>query len=127
MHRAIVAICLVLAAALAGCGMKLPQQSPSAPAQPTSTPAVGSNPIHCGVDLNARAVQSAISSMELSEHHPLSIALGNFDPCATVSVVIVYPEGAAGSAVNWALMFHNGDYVGPATPTGYAYMDLNEG
>jgi LppP/LprE lipoprotein len=77
-------------------------------------------------DLNARAVQTAIRSMEVREG-PLDILRGNFDPCATLSVVLVYPKGASGSAVIQPLMFHEGDYVGPATPRGYSYMGLNEG
>mgnify|MGYP002147247600 CR=1 FL=1 len=56
----------------------------------------------------------------------LNQAEGNFDPCATLSAVLVYPYGAAGSAPEQTLLFHKGQYLGTATKNAYAYIRLNK-
>ncbi|WP_424064781.1 LppP/LprE family lipoprotein [Mycobacterium sp.] len=47
-------------------------------------------------------------------HEPQSI-LGNFDPCATLSVALITVEMGTRSSPEQALLFHDGNYVGTAT------------
>ena len=96
--------------------------SPS-PTPITTTPAVA-----CGVDNDAEPVRAAMSSLASSGgwRGGLNQAEGNFDPCATLSAVLVYPYGAAGSAPEQTLLFHKGQYIGTATKNAYAYIRLNK-
>lgn len=58
--------------------------------------------------------------------HGVAVADGNFDRRATLSTVIVYQYGAAGSSPVHALMFHKGQYIGTATADPYAYLHINK-
>jgi hypothetical protein len=87
-------------------------------------------PQGCGVNLAAPQIQAAINSVPTVPqgwpwgHEPQSI-LGNFDPCATLSVALITVEGATGSSPDQALLFHNGNYVGTGTSKAYAFTSLN--
>src|SRR5271166_4430788 len=78
-------------------------------------------PQGCGVNLAAPQIQAAINSVPTVpqgwpwSHEPQSI-LGNFDPCATLSVALITVQGATRSSPEQALLFHGGNYVGTATP-----------
>ena len=54
----------------------------------------------------------------------LNVVTGNFNPCATLSTVLV-TFGATGGAPIHALMFHNGTYVGTATKRSYAFRGFD--
>ena len=49
----------------------------------------------------------------------------NYDPCAELSTILVTVLGGTGSSPTQALMFHRGEYVGPATPTAYGSTGLD--
>jgi LppP/LprE lipoprotein len=97
---------------------------------PISTTAITNAPaVRCGLNLDADQVRSAMEALEKGDpgFAPSGVVQsgGNFDPCATLSTVLVYPYGASSSAPQVALMFHKGRYVGTATPAPYAYMQFN--
>jgi LppP/LprE lipoprotein len=85
----------------------------------------------CGVNLSAPEIQGAINSVPLVKdwpwnHDPRSFApSSNFDPCSTLSAVVITIEAATGSSPQQALLFHNGNYVGTATSRTYAFMSVN--
>jgi hypothetical protein len=87
----------------------------------------------CGVDLSAPQIQAAINSVPTVRgwawnHDPRSFGRSsNYDPCATLSAVIITIEAATGSSPDQALLFHNGDYVGTGTSTAYGFTSLNVG
>ncbi|WP_242456304.1 LppP/LprE family lipoprotein [Mycolicibacterium sp. P1-18] len=85
----------------------------------------------CGVDLNARQVRAAVKSLPpypgtnwTWSTDPASME-GNFDPCATLSTALVTVEMATGSSPITALMFHDGKYLGTATPKAYGFTSLD--
>lgn len=101
----------------------VPSATPASVEPPTARPSV-----ICGVDNDAEQVRAAMASLAspgMFGEGGLNQGAGNFDPCVTLSTVLVYPYGAAGSASVHALLFHDGQYVGTATPEPYAYMRLN--
>lgn len=49
----------------------------------------------------------------------------NYNPCASLSAVIITVEQATGSSPEQVLLFHNGDYVGTGTSKAYAFTSLN--
>lgn len=107
-----------------------PPPSPTALVPPTPLPVTRTAPpANCGVNLDADEVRTAMEAFE--KGNPgfatggVNQSGGNFDPCVTLSVVLVYPYGASSSAPQMALMFHKGQYVGPATSAAYAYMRFN--
>jgi hypothetical protein len=86
----------------------------------------------CGVNLNAPEIQDAINSAPPApngwawNHDPRSfIQSSNFDPCATLSAVVITIERATGSSPDQALLFHNGNYVGTGTSTAYGFTSVN--
>ncbi len=86
----------------------------------------------CGVDLIAPQIQAAINSVPPVpqgwpwNHNPRSFnSSSNYNPCATLSAVIITVEGATGSSPEQALLFHNGDYVGTGTSKAYSFTSLN--
>ena len=100
----------------------------SSSVSPLPAPAVGTPAVSCGVDNDAEPVRAAMASLAgpgMFGEGGLNQAEGNFNPCATLSTVLVYPYGAAGSSAVHALLFHNGRYTGTATPDPYAFMRLN--
>lgn len=101
----------------------VPSATPASVEPPTARPSV-----ICGIDNDAEQVRAAMASLAspgMFGEGGLDQGAGNFDPCATLSTVLVYPYGAAGSASVHALLFHDGQYIGTATPEPYAYMTLN--
>ncbi|MGK8485997.1 LppP/LprE family lipoprotein [Nocardia asiatica] len=85
----------------------------------------------CGINLHSPVIQAAIQIMP---HEPISHIpwltdprsfRGNFDPCSPLSVVIITIEGATGSSPSHVLMFHNGIFVGTATPKAHAFTSLD--
>lgn len=103
-----------------------PTTTGSSEPAPSTTPGQS-----CGVTLGAPAVQEAIAQLPPEPltgqswyTDPRSFE-GNFDPCATLSTVIVTIEGATGSSPNHALMFHHGTYLGTATEKAYGFTALD--
>ncbi len=99
----------------------------STPQQVQAAPAQG-----CGVNLSAPEIQAAINSVPTVpqgwrwNHDPRSFdPSSNYNPCATLSAVIITIEGATGSSPDQALLFHNGKYVGTGTSNAYAFTSLN--
>lgn len=86
----------------------------------------------CAVNLSAPEVQDAINSVPavpqgwLWNHNPRSFdPSSNYNPCATLSAVIITVEGATGSSPDQAMLFHNGNYVGTGTSKAYGFTSLN--
>lgn len=85
---------------------------------------------NCGVNLAAPEVRSAIDSLPrvsyggIWNHDPQSI-VGNYDACATLSAALVTVEGAQVGSPWQSLLFHDGRYVGTATPDAYVFTSLN--
>lgn len=86
----------------------------------------------CGVNLNAPAIQTAITALPaLPQSYPWSNKPSSFDPssnynpCATLSAVIITVTGATGSSPDLALLFHKGTSVGVATRKAYAFTSVN--
>jgi hypothetical protein len=111
-----------------------PLPSPTALFSPTPLPIIrtamtSAPPANCGVNLDADQVRTAMEVFE--QGNPgfapggVNQSGGNFDPCVTLSMALVYPYGASSGAPQMALMFHKGQYVGPATAAAYAYMRFN--
>jgi LppP/LprE lipoprotein len=57
--------------------------------------------------------------------HTLACSQRQFNPCATLSTVLVYPAGASSGTSLYALLFHDGTYVGTATPNSYVFSNFN--
>lgn len=95
-----------------------------------AAPAAQAAPPGCGIDLGADRVRSAVDSVPRVpegwpwSHNPRAFE-GNYDPCATLSAVIVTVEGATGSSPEQALLFHKGDYVGTGTAKAYPFTSMN--
>jgi len=83
--------------------------------------------VNCGVDLHSPTVSRAVELVEPTAMYPLDPdnAWGNFDPCAELSVALVPTAMGTGSSPVEALMFHEGEYVDKATPTGVGYLGFN--
>ena len=86
----------------------------------------------CGVNLSAAEIQGAIKSVPTVpegwpwNHNPQTFdPSSNYNPCATLSVVIITVEGATGSSPDQALLFHNGNFVGTGTSKAYAFTSVN--
>jgi hypothetical protein len=86
----------------------------------------------CGVNLSAPEIQAAINSVPMVpqgwpwSHNPRSFdPSSNYNPCASLSAVIITVEQGTGSSPNQAMLFHNGDYVGTGTSKAYAFTSLN--
>jgi hypothetical protein len=86
----------------------------------------------CGVNLGAPQIQAGISSVPPVpqgwpwNHNPKSFdPSSNYNPCATLSAVIITVEQATGSSPKQALLFRRGDYVGTGTSKAYAFTSVN--
>ncbi|WP_405163402.1 LppP/LprE family lipoprotein [Nocardia sp. NBC_01499] len=94
-------------------------------------PTTSSMPTGCGVDLSASVIQSAIAALPVERVTGAAWSTdprgfeGNFDPCATLSTVIITVQGATGSSPDQALLFHKGEYVGTATQDAYGFTSLD--
>lgn len=100
----------------------------AAAAAAVNAPRAHADPPGCGVNLSAPAIQAAINSLQtnVGEWDPKPAA-GNYNPCATLSTVEIHLKNATAGMPHHALLFHNGDYVGTATPNPYHYMHWNPG
>ncbi|WP_157195466.1 LppP/LprE family lipoprotein [Nocardia tenerifensis] len=126
--RPALVLCAGLVVAVAGCaddGGSTPTHAHSAAATTSGVPTA------CGVDLTAPVIQSAVAALPAE---PVTHAAwstdprgfeGNFDPCATLSTVIITVQGATGSSPNQALLFHKGSYIGTATPEAHGFTSLD--
>lgn len=82
------------------------------------------------MNLAAPQIQAAINSVPTVREgwpwgrEPQSY-LGNYNPCATLSVALISIEGGTGSSAWQALLFHDGNYVGTATTKAYSFTSLN--
>jgi hypothetical protein len=98
-----------------------------------SSPTAGAAPpgSQCGVNLTAPQIGLAVRSLPppirgIDALWDPNAYGGNFDPCATLSTALVTIQGATGSSPDHALLFHNGEYVGTATPVPYPFTSLNK-
>jgi hypothetical protein len=100
----------------------------------STAPAPSSAPsAPCRVDLAAPVIRAAVATLPVEpitkapwSTDPAGFA-GNFDPCGTLSTVIITVEGATGSSPNQALLFHKGSYVGTATADSHGFTSLDSG
>ncbi|WP_228001011.1 LppP/LprE family lipoprotein [Nocardia australiensis] len=104
----------------------LPATPPSASAASTAVSAR-----LCGVDLNSPVIQSAVATLPMEEStrslwstDPRTF-VGNFDPCVTLTTVIVTIDGATAESTNQALLFHQSAYIGAATRENYRFITLD--
>jgi hypothetical protein len=86
----------------------------------------------CGVNLDAPEIQGAINSVPKVQEgwawnrDPRSFdRSSNFNPCATLSAVVITIEHGTASSSDQALLFHNGNYVGTGTSTAYGFTSVN--
>lgn len=96
---------------------------PAAPAHAAPT---------CGPNMNAPEIQAAISSLPaLPQNYPWSSdpksfdPSSNYNPCSTLSVVIITVTGATGGSPDLALLFHEGGFAGVATSKAYPFTSVN--
>ena len=98
-------------------------------ATPVASPTPAAPSAHCGVDLTAPQIISAIRTVPpyagAGWSTDPSTFDGNYDPCATLSTALVTVDGATGSSPETALMFHDGAYLGTATSKAYGFTTLN--
>lgn len=86
----------------------------------------------CGVNLSAPEIETAIKSVPAlpqnaawdTNTHSFDSS-SNYNPCATLSTVIITVLGATGDSPDLALLFHKGTYVGVATAKAYAFTTVN--
>ncbi len=128
--RPVLVACAVLLLGCAGCAADR-QPAAAGPHEHAAVPTTSATPVRCGIDLSAQVIQSALATLPVEPvtQAPWSADArgfqGNFDPCATLSTVIVTVEGATGSSPNHALLFHKGAYLGTATPRAYGFTSLD--
>ncbi|WP_246398463.1 LppP/LprE family lipoprotein [Mycobacterium vicinigordonae] len=110
---------VILAMLVAGCLLN-PLVAP-AKADPT-----------CGVNLAAPEIAAAIKTLPaLPNNAPWDAKPHSFDPssnynpCSTLSTVIITVTGATGSSPDLALLFHRGAFAGVATSKAYPFTSLN--
>jgi len=86
----------------------------------------------CGPNMTAPEIQAAISSLPaLPQNYPWSSdpksfdPSSNYNPCSTLSAVIITVTGATGGSPDLALLFHKGNAAGVATLKAYPFTTLN--
>lgn len=88
----------------------------------------------CGVNLAAPRVIDAVKALppyhtdfgvDWAWNTDPAYFQGNYNPCATLSAVVLTIEGPTGSSPDTGLMFHNGVFVGRSTPETDAFMSFN--
>lgn len=117
-------------AGLAACGSGEDSGRTTAyePTPPSAAPTA-----KCGVDLTAPVIGSAIATLPVDPSTKVPWSTdpagfeGTFDPCVTLSAVIITVEGATGSSPNQVLLFHKGEFVGPATRENLGFTSLDPG
>lgn len=123
-------MCAGLTVAAAGCAVGNDTGSSETHVH-NAAPTTSGLPARCGVDLTAPVIRSAIAALPVESvthaawsSDPRGFE-GNFDPCATLSTVIIAVQGATGSSPNQALLFHQGAYLGTATPEAHGFTSLD--
>lgn len=131
-----------LLALVAGCSSDEPTADASLTTAPTTaTPVVTTaevtSPVAttadapCVVDLGAAAITDAVAQLPPAFADAPDVAWdptpddGTYDPCATLSAATVTVDGATGGSPEAVLLFHNGAFVGTATPEPYGLTTLN--
>ncbi|WP_433678931.1 LppP/LprE family lipoprotein [Nocardia sp. CA-119907] len=100
---------------------------------PVATASTAAPTAKCGPDLAAPVIQSAIATLPAEpitkapwSSDPASF-VGTFDPCVTLSAVIITVRGATGSSPEQVLLFHRGNFVGTATRDSHGFTALDPG
>ncbi|WP_082961744.1 LppP/LprE family lipoprotein [Mycobacterium sp. 852002-51152_SCH6134967] len=108
-----------------------PQSTSSASALPPPPPTTSERPL-CIKGEESAPVQQVVSRFtpgDIFPNAPADLTVitegGNFDSCATLSAVFISIAEGTGSTPSLVLLFHEGSYVGPATPTPYAFTSLD--
>ena len=86
----------------------------------------------CGVNLSAPEIQTAVKSLPTlpgnsawdTNTHSFDSS-SNFNPCTTLSTVIITVLGATGDSPDLALLFHKGAFIGVASTKAYAFTTRN--
>jgi hypothetical protein len=84
----------------------------------------------CGIDIHASEVVTAANNLQPPAGMDASWTPtpygGNYNPCAILSTALIRPQKIDPAAPTLALMFHRGQYVGPAplTPSNYLYFNI---
>jgi hypothetical protein len=85
----------------------------------------------CGVNMTAPEIKAAISSLPaLPQNYPWDSdpksfdPSSNYNPCSTLSAVIITVTGATGSSPDLAVLFHKGSPAGVATLKAYPFTTL---
>ncbi|WP_157110371.1 LppP/LprE family lipoprotein [Nocardia anaemiae] len=97
--------------------------------EPTTT----SPAAKCGVDLTAPVIGAAIATLPVDPITKVPWSTdpagfeGTYDPCVTLSAVIITVEGATGSSPNQVLLFHKGEFVGTGTRESLGFTALDPG
>jgi hypothetical protein len=107
--------------------------SATRPAATTPVATTSSAAPKCGVDLAAPVIRSAIATLPTEpitrapwSTDPASFQ-ASFDPCVTLSAVIITVQGATGSSPEQVLLFHKGEFVGTATRDSHGFTALDPG
>ncbi|MFV0496278.1 LppP/LprE family lipoprotein [Mycobacterium sp.] len=87
----------------------------------------------CGINLAAPQIAAAVKSLPaLPQNSPWDASAHSFDPgsnynpCTTLSTVIVTVVGATGSSPDLALLFHKGAFAGVATLKAFPFTSVNK-
>jgi hypothetical protein len=99
------------------------------PAFAVAVPYAKADPPGCQIDLSSPRIHAAIRSVPAMPYdewntEPRSFD-GNYSQCATLSTVVIRLRNASAGSPRQALLFHEGVYVGTATPTPYHYLSWN--
>lgn len=86
----------------------------------------------CGVNLAAPEIQAAVKSLPAlpdnsawdTNTHSFDPS-SNYNPCTTLSTVIITVLGATGSSPDLALLFHKGAFAGVATAKAFPFTTRN--
>ena len=113
---------------------KTPSSTAAGPLSPSAAPpaARSTTPVACGVNNDADQVYAAMDTfVRANPTFAFSGAVdqlpgnGNFDPCATLSTIVIVPRVGTIESYRQALMFHRGQYIGPATVVPYGFISFN--
>ncbi|GAB2908095.1 hypothetical protein GCM10027047_02930 [Rhodococcus aerolatus] len=83
----------------------------------------------CAVDLAAPAVTAAIAAQPAPAdggRWSATPTAGTYRPCAALSTAVVTTTGGPGTPTTAALMFHDGEYVGPEANQVYDVTGVDE-
>jgi hypothetical protein len=86
----------------------------------------------CGPNMTAPEIKAAISSLPaLPQNYPWDSdpksfdPSSNYNPCSTLSAVIITVTGATGGSPDLALLFHKGSPAGVATLKAYPFTTVD--